>query len=121
FLKSFVGGIDPFEYSTPKLPFPGYSLFYRHSRGTSRSSGTYFVPGPVEKEVAERNNERASDSEFYVFDDSGQFNKLEDFLSCIRYSVEEISDSGMFKRSPLSKEEIQVITDFAKEIGIPCK
>ncbi len=120
FLKSFVDGIDPLEYGVPELPFPGYALFDRHSRGTSRSSGTYFVSDPVEKEAAERNKRKppGSDYEYYVFDDGHRrFNKLEDFLSCVGRSIEEVSDGGQFARKPLSDEEKKVITDFAQEIG----
>src|SRR3989344_767609 len=71
FLGSFIGGIDPFEYSASESSFPGYSVFNRHSRGTNRGSGIYFVPGPVEREAAERNKRKSpgSDYEYYVFDD----------------------------------------------------
>ncbi|KKW41346.1 hypothetical protein A3I46_00835 [Candidatus Kaiserbacteria bacterium RIFCSPLOWO2_02_FULL_54_13] len=119
FLGSFIGGIDPFEYSASESSFPGYSVFNRHSRGTNRGSGIYFVPGPVEKEVKERNKRWSPGSgyESYVFRDSRRLNKLEDFLSCVGRSIEEVSDGGQFARKPLSDEEKKVITDFAKKIG----
>ena len=120
FLESFVGGIDPFEYSAPESPLPGYALFDRHSRSTSRCSGTYLVPGPVEKEVEDRNKKRTprDDCEYYVFEDGNRrFGKLEDFLSRVRYSIDEVSEGGQFARKPLSDEEKKVITDFAQGIG----
>ncbi len=121
FLKSFVGGADPFEYDAPGSSLPGYAVFDRHSRGTSRCSGTYLVRGPVEKEVEERNEKKSSGNgyKYYVFEnDQCRFNKLEDFLSRVRYSIDEVSDSGQFARKPFSDEEKKVITDFAKEIGV---
>ncbi|MBI4122034.1 MAG: hypothetical protein HY461_01755 [Parcubacteria group bacterium] len=119
-LKSFVSGIDPFEYGAPKSSLPGYALFNRHPRGVSRSSGTYFISVPVEREAEERNKKRASgsDYEYYVYEDGcHRFDRLEYFLSCVRYSIEEIPRS----RDPLSDEEIKVLTDFADGIGVPQK
>lgn len=120
FLKSFIDGIDPLEYGAPESSLPGYAVFDRHSRGTSRCSGTYLVRGPVEKEVKERNEKKSpgSDYTYYVFEDGyHRLNKLGDFLFHVTLSIDEVSEGGQFARKPLSDEEKKVITDFTKRIG----
>lgn len=123
-LKSFTDGIDPLEYGAPESSLPGYAVFDRHSRGASRCSGTYLVSGPAEKEVAEGNKKKSpeSDSVYYIHEDGNRrFRKLDDFLSRVRCSIDEVSESGQFARKPLSDEEKKVITDFVRGIGISSK
>lgn len=119
FLKSFVEGMDPLEYCASGSSIPGYSLWNKYPQGTSRCSGTYFVPGPVEEVVAVRNasRTRGDDCSFYVFDDSHQISTLDSFLFKVGISIMEVSEHGQCARGPFSDEEKKIIADFANKIG----
>jgi hypothetical protein len=120
FLVSFVGGIDPMEYGAQEQVLAGYSLFYEHPRGHCRSLGTYFVRHPVEKAMQKRNNERHdSDHKYVVFSESSRFGKLEQLLTRVCSTLEEISEKGQFGRDPISPEEVDVIKKFTEKIGVP--
>lgn len=123
FLGSFVEGIDPFTCDWQGPFLPGYALFWKSAEGgVSRSSGTYFVPGPVEEAVKKRNSMRLSPSqkenEYIFFNESCHPEKLESFLSRVCHILTDVSKPGQFGREPFSKEEIKVVADFIKGIGM---
>lgn len=121
FLNSFVRGMDPLEYGAPKTALPGYALFGRYPGHTNRVSGTYFVSAPVEKQAKERNEKKSvgSDYSYYVFEEHRWFKKLEQFLSQVERTIEDVSASEYSKRDPISDEEKKVILEYVNRIGNP--
>lgn len=120
FLKTFIDGIDPLAHGGQKPLLPGYSVFFSGSCGTSRSSRTYFVPGPAEKIIKKRNggiSAPRANEKYVLFNENRRPEKLGRFLSSVYHTLTDVSEEGRSGHEPFSEEEMKVIADFASKIG----
>lgn len=117
-LMSFTAGLDPLAFEPMQLP--GFSVWNKYDRGSSRCSGVYFDRELAATEVIQRNVQHGADSKtkYYVFDDSILTSELQWFLSRICMSIGEIKEAlSSSARKPMSDEERAIIKGLADSIG----
>lgn len=121
FLASFATGLDPLVQE-PKEPLNDFAVFAKRPGYISRCSGTYFIQGPVQEQVNERNAKRQfyPDMSYYVYESKVRVDELGSLLRSLHTSVGDIKETmSSDARKPISKEEAAIIKQFADSIGTP--